>query len=78
MTTLAVRAQEQAIERRITMLAQPVARDVGDAARTQATQEVAERIAGRLSPEQDQALRALTGPERVAVLVGPAGAARAS
>jgi len=73
MTTLAVRAQEQAIERRIIMLAQPAGRDVGDAARTQAAQEVAERIAGHLSPEQKQALRTLTGPERVSVLVGPAG-----
>ncbi len=73
MTTLAVRAQEQGIERRIAVLAEPAGREVGDAARTQATREVAERIAGHLSPEQDQALRALTGPERVAVLVGPAG-----
>jgi conjugative relaxase-like TrwC/TraI family protein len=73
MTTLAVRAQEQAIERRITMFAQPAGRDVGDAARTQAAQEIAERIAGRLSSEQNRALRMLTGPERVAVLVGPAG-----
>jgi conjugative relaxase-like TrwC/TraI family protein len=73
MTTLAVRAQEQAIERRITALARPAARDVGDAARARATREVAERIAGHLSPEQEQALRTLTGPERVAVLVGPAG-----
>jgi len=73
MTTLALRAQEQAIERRIAALARPAGRDVGDTARTKATREVAERIAGRLSLEQDQALRTLTGPERVATLVGPAG-----
>jgi ATP-dependent exoDNAse (exonuclease V) alpha subunit len=73
MTTLAVRAQEQAIERRITALALPAGQDVGDAARTQATRGVAERIAGQLNPEQDEALRTLTGIERVAVLVGPAG-----
>jgi conjugative relaxase-like TrwC/TraI family protein len=73
MTTLAVRAQEQAIERRITVLAQPAGRDAGEAARTKATLEGAERIARNLSPEQKQALRTLTGPERVAVLVGPAG-----
>ena len=30
MTTLAVRAQEQAIERRAAQLAQPAGRDVGD------------------------------------------------
>jgi hypothetical protein len=50
MTTLAVRAQEQAIERRATQLAQPAGRDVGDIARENATREVAERIGGPLSP----------------------------
>jgi conjugative relaxase-like TrwC/TraI family protein len=73
MTTLAVRAQEQAIERRATQLAQPAGRDVGDVARDNATREVAERIGGPLSPEQHHALEVLTGPERAAVLVGPAG-----
>jgi hypothetical protein len=55
------------------VLAQAAGRDVGDDARAQATRESAERIAGHLSPEQDRALRIVTGPERVAVLVGPAG-----
>jgi conjugative relaxase-like TrwC/TraI family protein len=73
MTTLAVRAQEQAIERRATQLAQPAGRDVGDVARDNAAREVAERIGGRLSPEQHHALEVLTGPERAAVLIGPAG-----
>jgi conjugative relaxase-like TrwC/TraI family protein len=73
MTTLAVRAQEQAIERRATQLAQPAGRDVGDTARENAAREVAERIGGPLSPEQHHALEVLTGPERAAVLVGPAG-----
>ena len=73
MTTLAVRAQEQAIERRATQLAQPAGRDVGDVARENAAREVAERIGGPLSPEQHHALEVLTGPERAAVLVGPAG-----
>ncbi len=73
MTTLAVRAQEQAIERRATQLAQPADRDVGDVAREHAAREVAERIAAPLSPEQYHALEVLTGLERVAVLVGPAG-----
>jgi ATP-dependent exoDNAse (exonuclease V) alpha subunit len=73
MTTLAVRAQEQAIERRITQLAQSAGRDVGDVARDHAAREVAERIGGSLSPEQRQALGVLTGPERATVLVGPAG-----
>jgi conjugative relaxase-like TrwC/TraI family protein len=73
MTTLAVRAQEQAIERRAAQLAQPAGRDVGDVARDDAVRVVAERIGGPLSPEQYQALEVLTGPERAAVLVGPAG-----
>jgi conjugative relaxase-like TrwC/TraI family protein len=73
MTTLAVRAQEQAIERRATQLAQPAGRDVGHVARENAAREVAERIGGPLGAEQHHALEVLTGPERAAVLVGPAG-----
>jgi conjugative relaxase-like TrwC/TraI family protein len=73
MTTLAVRAQEQAIERRTTQLARPAGRDVGHVARDNAAREAAERIGGPLSPEQHHALEVLTGPERAAVLVGPAG-----
>jgi ATP-dependent exoDNAse (exonuclease V) alpha subunit len=76
MTTLAVRAQEQAIERRATQLAQPAGRDVGEIARDNAAREMAERIGGSLSPEQHHALEVLTGPERAAVLVGPAGAGK--
>ncbi|MGP0101197.1 MAG: MobF family relaxase [Solirubrobacteraceae bacterium] len=73
MTTLAVRAKEQAIERRVTQLAQPAGRDVGERARTVAGDQLAERIGSRLSDEQAQALKVITGPERAAVLVGPAG-----
>jgi conjugative relaxase-like TrwC/TraI family protein len=73
MTTLAVRGQEQAIERRATLLAEDAGRDVGDVARELASREVAERIGAPLSREQETALRALTGPERLALLVGPAG-----
>jgi conjugative relaxase-like TrwC/TraI family protein len=76
MTTLAVRAQEQAIERRATQLARPTGRDVGETARDNAAREVAERIGGSLSPEQHHALEVLTGPERAAVLVGPAGSGK--
>ena len=39
MTTLAVRAQEQAIERRAELLAQPAGRDVGERTRAGATRE---------------------------------------
>ena len=73
MTTLAVRAQEQAIERRAEMLAQPAGRNIGERTRADATREVAERISAPLSTEQITALEVLTGPERLAVLVGPAG-----
>jgi ATP-dependent exoDNAse (exonuclease V) alpha subunit len=73
MTTLAVRAQEEAIERRSGLLAEPAGRDVGQHARRSASTEVAERIAAPLSREQERALRMVTGPERLAVLVGPAG-----
>jgi ATP-dependent exoDNAse (exonuclease V) alpha subunit len=73
MTTLVVRAQEQAIERRAGTLSEPAGRDVGEQARANASREVSERIAAPLSGEQQQALQTLTGPERLAVLVGPAG-----
>jgi ATP-dependent exoDNAse (exonuclease V) alpha subunit len=73
MTTLAVRAQEQAIERRAISLSQDADREVGEVACEIASREVAERIGAPLSPEQETALRALTGPERLALLVGPAG-----
>jgi conjugative relaxase-like TrwC/TraI family protein len=73
MTTLAVRAQEQAIERRTASLAQPAGRDAGQRARTAAAREVAERIGAPLTDEQEAALRILTGPECAAALVGPAG-----
>jgi conjugative relaxase-like TrwC/TraI family protein len=73
MTTLAVRAREQAVERRFTKLAQAADRDVGKVAREIASDTVAERIGGHLSDEQTHALQAITGPERGAILVGPAG-----
>jgi conjugative relaxase-like TrwC/TraI family protein len=73
MTTLAVRAQEQAIERRTRSLARPAGRDVGQQARTTAAREVAERIGSQLTDEQARALLVLTGPERSAALIGPAG-----
>jgi ATP-dependent exoDNAse (exonuclease V) alpha subunit len=73
MTTLAIRAQEQAIERRTTSLARPAGRDVGHPARTSAAREVAERIGSQLTAEQAKALLVLTGPERAAALIGPAG-----
>ncbi len=73
MTTLAVRAREQAIERRFGELAGDAGRDVGEHARSAAGDQVAERISGRLSDEQAHALEVITGSERGAILVGPAG-----
>jgi conjugative relaxase-like TrwC/TraI family protein len=73
MTTLTVRAREQAVERRFATLAGAGGRDVGNEARALASDQIAERIGGRLSPEQAHALQVITGPERAAILVGPAG-----
>jgi conjugative relaxase-like TrwC/TraI family protein len=73
MTTLTVRAREQAIERRFTQLAIDAGRNVGDAAREIASEQVSEWIGGRLSDEQTHALQILTGPQRTAILIGPAG-----
>jgi conjugative relaxase-like TrwC/TraI family protein len=73
MTTLAVRAREQAIERAFTKLVQGAGREVGDVARELAGEQVAERIGARLSEEQTHALHVVTGPERAAILIGPAG-----
>jgi conjugative relaxase-like TrwC/TraI family protein len=73
MTTLKVRAQEQAIERHASNLAKPANRDVGETARANAAREISDRIGSQLSEEQELALLVLTGPERGAALVGPAG-----
>jgi ATP-dependent exoDNAse (exonuclease V) alpha subunit len=73
MTTLAVRAREEAIERRFIQLANRGSRDVGERARTIAGDQIAEWIGGRLTDEQAHALNVITGPECGAVLVGPAG-----
>jgi len=73
MTTLAVRAKEQAIERRVARLAEPADREVGETAREIATEQVNDRIAAQLSNEQTRALQTITGSERAAILIGPAG-----
>jgi conjugative relaxase-like TrwC/TraI family protein len=76
MTTLAVRAREEAIERRFREFAGHADRDVGDVAREIASDQVAERIGAGLSAEQAQALEVITGPERAGILIGPAGAGK--
>jgi conjugative relaxase-like TrwC/TraI family protein len=73
MTTLEIRAKEQAIERHISQLAQPARRDTTEQARERATREVSERIGAPLNSEQREALELITGPECWAVLIGQAG-----
>jgi hypothetical protein len=72
------RAIEDRVEAKLTeqhavRLAQSAGRDVGEVTRAHAAREVAERVGWPLSPEQHKALEVITGPERAAVLVGPAG-----
>jgi conjugative relaxase-like TrwC/TraI family protein len=75
LTTRAQRERELAIARHVTTLARDTARRVvvRDRDREIAGRVVAERIAAPLTPEQHVALQTITGPERVAVLIGPAG-----
>ena len=73
MTTLTVRAREEAIERRFTVLAQDAGRDVGGAlARSQATGSPSESAAGSQASRPTRC-RSLPAPERGAILIGPAG-----
>ena len=73
LTTRAQREREREVERRLQRLARshrgaPSARSLRAAA-----ESVAERIGAALSEEQQRALGVTAGPERAAVLVGPAG-----
>jgi conjugative relaxase-like TrwC/TraI family protein len=73
MTTRTVRSREEEIEARFTKFAEAAARDVGENARELARDQVAERIGSCLSDEQARALAVITGPERGAIVIGPAG-----
>jgi conjugative relaxase-like TrwC/TraI family protein len=73
MTTLAQRAREQAIDRRVAAMAAERGPDVGERVRYRAADDVAERIGAPLSDQQYDAVRVITGPERIAALIGPAG-----
>ncbi|MHB1539401.1 MAG: MobF family relaxase [Solirubrobacteraceae bacterium] len=73
LTTLEIRAAEQAIERRLTAMAAPAGREVQPIVRDCAAENVGRKIGGELSPEQQDALSAITGPQRAAILIGPAG-----
>jgi conjugative relaxase-like TrwC/TraI family protein len=73
MTTEKVRQREQKIEARFSELAKAGGCDVGGRARAEASDQVAERIGALLSDEQTEALQVITGPERAAIVIGPAG-----
>jgi conjugative relaxase-like TrwC/TraI family protein len=73
MTTHTVRRREQEIESRCRELAKASDRDVGEGARALASDQVAERIGARMSDEQAHALEVITGSERGAIVIGPAG-----
>ena len=73
MTTLSVRAKEQAIERSVEALGQEAACEVPEATLAYAELAVQERIGAPLDNQQRDAIYQLTGPERCAVLIGQAG-----
>ncbi|MGH2879971.1 MAG: MobF family relaxase [Solirubrobacteraceae bacterium] len=77
MSTREIREMEVAVKDRIEAMANTRSGNmVGEQARERASIEVAERIGGRLSSEQQHALAILTGDEHAAVLVGQAGAGK--
>ena len=76
MTTREIRNMEQAVHARVSEMAASTGAAVSDQDRDVAVREVAERIGGPLSAEQQQALEVLGGEERAAVLVGQAGAGK--
>ncbi len=73
LTTARVRAQEQRAVDALTRLAQTETVQIEEGHRTAGAAAVHERLGAPLSPEQLDALSVLTGPERAAVLIGPAG-----
>lgn len=76
MTTREVRDMEVAVQGRVKEMAASTGAAVSDEARALAVDEVAERIGSPLSAEQRRAVEVIGGPERVAVLVGQAGAGK--
>jgi conjugative relaxase-like TrwC/TraI family protein len=73
MTTRSVRAREEGIEARFVEFTRASGCEVGEDARALARGQVGERIGAPLSEEQAHALNVITGPERAAVVIGPAG-----
>ena len=73
MTTQRLRQTEETIETRFTALARGAGREVPTRFRDDAAGRVGERIGANLNSEQERALSLITGSERAAVLIGPAG-----
>ncbi|MBA3808232.1 MAG: relaxase domain-containing protein [Solirubrobacterales bacterium] len=76
MTTREIRRMEQTIQARVTEMAASTGASVAELARALAAGEVAERIGGTLSIEQQKAVEVIVGRERAAVLIGQAGAGK--
>jgi conjugative relaxase-like TrwC/TraI family protein len=76
MTTRKIRRMEQTIQARFTEMAASTGATVDEPARALAAGEVAERIGGQLSIEQQKAVEVIVGRERAAVLIGQAGAGK--
>lgn len=75
MTTRSLRGMEIAIVEHATAMARPAAdrAPVSERTITAAVDMASERVGAPLTSEQEKALRALTGPERIAALEGQAG-----
>ena len=76
MTTREIRQMERAIQARFAEMAASTGAAVNEQARALAAGEVAERIGGKLSIEQQKAVEVLAGGEHAAILVGQAGAGK--
>jgi len=73
LTTARVRAQEQRAVDALARLAETETVQISQRHRSAGAAAVHERLGAPLSQEQLDALTVLTGPERAAVLIGPAG-----
>jgi conjugative relaxase-like TrwC/TraI family protein len=73
LTTARMRDLEVALEERISTLSRATGRDISALAVARGVTQVVERLGQPLTPEQQSAIRVLTGPQRAGVLIGQAG-----
>lgn len=73
MTTARVREAEREIEERVGLMASDTARAIAAPTLEAGIRAVETRLGAPLSVEQREAVATITGPERAAVLIGPAG-----